>query len=154
MRLRPATASDVPAVTALEQELFGVDAWTWSSVAEELTGPRRTALVAAQGDDVLGYAVTLLAGDVVDLQRIGVVPAVRRTGVASRLLTELMEHGRRDGADRMLLEVSAGNAGALAFYVAAGFVEIDRRPRYYRDGTDAVVLRASLGTASCGRRTG
>ena len=41
-----------------------------------------------------------------------------------------------------------------AFYAVAGFVEIDRRPRYYRDGTDAVVLRASLGTAMCGRRTG
>jgi ribosomal protein S18 acetylase RimI-like enzyme len=54
----------------------------------------------------------------------------------------------------MLLEVSAANTGALAFYAASGFVEIDRRPRYYRDGTDAVVLRAALGTAMCGRRTG
>ena len=40
----------------------------------------------------------------------------------------------------MLLEVSAGNAGARAFYAAEGFVEIDRRRRYYRDGSDAVVM--------------
>ena len=32
----------------------------------------------------------------------------------------------------MLLEVAAGNAGAIAFYRAAGFAEIDRRRRYYR----------------------
>ena len=153
MRFRAATADDVPAVTALEHELFGVDAWSERSVAEELTGERRTALVAEE-DTVVGYGVASLAGDVVDLQRIAVAPAHRRTGVAGRLLTELQQDAREAGADRMLLEVSAANGGALAFYAAAGFVEIDRRRRYYRDGSDAVVLWATLGTATCGRRTG
>ena len=36
------------------------------------------------------------------------------------------------GADRLLLEVRENNAGAIGFYAAHGFVEIDRRPRYYR----------------------
>ena len=157
MRLRPATVDDVPAVAALEAELFGVDGWSETSVREELTGPRRTALVAEDGG-LAGYAITLLAGDVVDLQRIAVAPPHRRTGLAGRLLTELQGSAREAGADRMLLEVSAVNTGALAFYAVSGFVEIDRRSRYYRDGTDAVVLRAALGTAhgtaGCGRRTG
>jgi ribosomal-protein-alanine acetyltransferase len=151
--LRPATAADVAAVATLERELFGVDAWSEDSVREELTGERRTAVLAEEGD-VVGYGITVHAGDVVDLQRIAVASAHRRTGLATRLLGELQGSARDAGADRMLLEVSAANTGALAFYAAAGFVEIDRRPRYYRDGTDAVVLRASLGTAMCGRRTG
>jgi [ribosomal protein S18]-alanine N-acetyltransferase len=152
--LRPATADDVPVVTALERELFGPDAWSEPSVAEELTGERRTALVASVGSDLVGYAVTLLAGDVVDLQRIAVAPAHRRTGVAGRLLAELQDDARSAGADRMLLEVSTANAGALAFYTSAGFVEIDRRRRYYRDGSDAVVLQVALGTVTSVRRTG
>ena len=41
------------------------------------------------------------------------------------------------------------NADALAFYADRGFVEIDRRPRYYRDGTTAVVLRLPL-VKGCG----
>jgi ribosomal-protein-alanine N-acetyltransferase len=45
----------------------------------------------------------------------------------------------------MLLEVRADNAGALAFYLAEGFAEIDRRRRYYRDGADAIVLELLLG---------
>ncbi len=53
----------------------------------------------------------------------------------------------------MLLEVSARNGGALAFYAAAGFTEIDRRHRYYRDGSDAVVMRLPLGPR-CGGRAG
>jgi [ribosomal protein S18]-alanine N-acetyltransferase len=154
VRVRIATAADLPAVTALEGSLFGLDAWSEASVAEELVGERRTAVVAVAADDVVGYAVTLLADDVVDLQRIGVAPAHRRTGLAGRLLAELQERARSAGADRMLLEVSAANTGALAFYAAAGFVEIDRRRRYYRDGSDAVVMRTTLGTVGCGRRTG
>jgi ribosomal-protein-alanine N-acetyltransferase len=40
----------------------------------------------------------------------------------------------------MLLEVSEHNEAALAFYRQRGFVEIDRRPRYYRDGAAAIVM--------------
>ena len=32
----------------------------------------------------------------------------------------------------------------MAFYAAHGFTEIDRRPRYYRDGSDALVLQRDL----------
>ena len=40
----------------------------------------------------------------------------------------------------MLLEVAESNAAARAFYAKAGFVEIHRRPNYYRDGSAALVL--------------
>lgn len=139
MRLRPASADDVAAVHALEQSLFGPDAWSEQSVREELTGSRRTAVLACYSDSpgrVVGYAVSLVVGDVVDLQRIAVQPEHRRLGLAGRLLAEV-----RPVEVAMLLEVSATNAGALAFYAAEGFVEIDRRARYYRDGSDALVLR-------------
>ena len=59
--------------------MFGVDAWSAESVREELTGARRTAVVACD-PDVVGYVVTADAGDVTDLQRIAVAPAHRRQG--------------------------------------------------------------------------
>lgn len=134
MTIRPATADDVEAVTALEASLFGPDAWSTESVREELTGDRRTAVVASN-PSVVGYSVTALSGDVTDLQRIAVAREHRRQGLAHALLAVVLpEHGR------VLLEVSATNGAALAFYAAEGFVEIDRRPSYYRDGSDAVVM--------------
>jgi ribosomal-protein-alanine N-acetyltransferase len=154
VNLRPATVSDVPAVVVLEELLFGADAWSAASVEEELLGPGRVALVAVSPDgEVAGYAVTLAGGDVVDLQRIGVDPGRRRQGVARALLDAVAGQARRAAVppDRMLLEVSATNAGALAFYAAAGFTEIDRRRKYYRDGSDAVVMRLPLGPACGGR---
>ncbi len=150
MTLRSATVGDVPAVLALEVALFGADAWSEAQVREELTGERRQAWVV--GEPVVGYAVTLAAGDVLDLQRIAVHPDHQRRGLARRLLDEAVAAGKAARVDRMLLEVSAANTAALAFYAAAGFVEIDRRRRYYRDGTDAVVMRLPLASAACGGR--
>ena len=140
MILRPATVEDVPAVLALEQAVFGVDAWSERSVADELTGPRRVALVACD-PGVVGYVVTASAGDVVDLHRIAVHPQRRRTGLARSLLALASS---RTGAGRMLLEVAAGNSAALAFYAAEGFTEVGRRRGYYRDGSDAVVMQRTV----------
>ena len=146
MTVRPARAGDVADVAALDRHLFGPDAWSTAQVEEELVGERRRAWVA--GDPLVGYAVTLRVGDpveLVDLQRIAVRPDHRRRGLARSLLTAALADAADSGADRMLLEVSADNPGALAFYAAAGFTEIDRRRGYYRDGADAVVMQRPLG---------
>ena len=58
---------------------------------------------------------------------------------ASLLRTAYLLTGNRH-ADRLLLEVREDNHVACAFYAARGFTEIDRRPRYYADGTTAVIL--------------
>ncbi len=134
-----ATPADAAAVGALEDLLFGPDAWSAASVTEELTGPRRTAVVAREDDAVVGYAVTLHGDDLVDLQRVAVVPERRRAGLARTLLAAVTAAAPA-GATRMLLEVGSGNVAARAFYAAEGFEQIDRRPRYYRDGSDALVL--------------
>lgn len=133
--IRPATLADLPALTALEQELFGVDAWSEDLIRQEIEGPGRRFLLA---DDLSGYAVTMTAGDIVDLLRIAVRPESRRTGIASRLLDEALVD--TEGASRMLLEVSVRNAEALGFYVARQFSVIDVRPHYYRDGSEALVM--------------
>ncbi len=52
------------------------------------------------------------------------------------------------GAAVMLLEVAADNSAAAALYARAGFGQAGRRPRYYPDGTDALLLRVEL--SPCG----
>lgn len=140
--IRLADAPDLRVVAHLEQELFGPDAWPLESLRGELDGPGRRFVVAEDGSDLVGYAVSMAAGDILDLQRIGVRPQQQRTGLATALLEDLCEHPR--GTDRMLLEVSSANQGAIAFYLGAGFTQIDERRRYYRDGSDALVLRRPL----------
>ncbi|GAB2886568.1 hypothetical protein GCM10027026_43030 [Myroides odoratimimus subsp. xuanwuensis] len=138
-------AADARAVAALEADLFGTEAWSVDQVRDELTGETRHALVDERDGELAGYAVVMVLGDVADLQRIGVRPDLQRGGVAASLLDAGLEAARSRGADRMLLEVSEANAGARAFYADRGFSELDRRRRYYRDGSDALVLARPLG---------
>ena len=91
-----------------------------------------------------------LVAEIAELQRIAVAAPWRRRGVAAALLEEVVVLASSAQADRVLLEVREDNAEALGFYAAHGFVEVDRRRRYYRDGATAVVLRLSLGRG-CGR---
>jgi [ribosomal protein S18]-alanine N-acetyltransferase len=153
VRLRPFDPddeADLAAVAGLEAALFGVEAWscaTWSGLVD---GPGRRAWVATTpAGGVIGHALSGTVGDFAELLRIGVRPDARRGGVATRLLEEVVRAAAADGADRLLLEVSDANAAARAFYEAHGFVRIDVRPRYYRDGADALVLERRV--AASGR---
>ena len=136
--IRTATTADAADLLALEQELFGADAWAEQSVREELEGPGRRVVVAEEDGRIEGYAVTMTAGDIVDLLRIAVRPEARRQGLAGQLLDAVLED--TESASRMLLEVSVSNSEALAFYVARQFSVIDVRPHYYRDGSEALVM--------------
>lgn len=151
MTVRRATEHDLADVVHLEQTCLGADAWSEGLVREGVAGllPTVSYLVAEQDGRVVGHAVVSAAGDVAELQRIAVAPEHRRRGVAARLLAHVVDAARRTHADRLLLEVRADNAGALAFYAGQGFAEIDRRKRYYADGATAVVLRRPL-VRGCG----
>jgi ribosomal-protein-alanine N-acetyltransferase len=169
--VRPAVAEDTGAIAALEAELFPGSAWSEAQVLEELTGYGRrgwvvelrqspgpgdasgaeigakgavTGVSAALLRGVVGYVVMRTVGDVSDLQRIGVAPVHQRHGLAARLLGSASAGVREQGAERILLEVAEDNGAAQAFYAGAGFVEIDRRPRYYRHEVDALVLEKRL----------
>jgi ribosomal-protein-alanine N-acetyltransferase len=140
--IRAATAADVDAIARLERDNLGDDAWSRALVAEGVAGglPTVRYLVAEDGDDVVGHAVVSVVADISELQRIAVDATHRRTGLATSLLEGILGMVLEEGADRLLLEVREDNAGAIAFYAARGFVEIDRRPRYFRDGSTAVVM--------------
>jgi [ribosomal protein S18]-alanine N-acetyltransferase len=145
--VRTATPADVDAIAASEADNLGMDAWSHALVEEGVAGRLPTVhyLVAEEERRLVGHAVASLAGDVAELQRIAVVEDHRRSGVASALLDEVLGLAAAGGADRVLLEVREDNAAALAFYAARGFVAVDRRRRYYRDGAAAVVLQRPLG---------
>lgn len=149
MTVREAVPADLDAVVALERANLGPDAWSEGLIADGLAGglPTVRYLVAEDDGVVVGHAVASIVADIAELQRISVAAERRRGGVATALLDAVAAAGRAERADRLLLEVREDNRGAQAFYAARGFVEVDRRPRYYADGSTAVVMRLGLGPA-------
>ncbi|MGI8953521.1 MAG: GNAT family N-acetyltransferase [Nocardioidaceae bacterium] len=146
MRLRPATAADVGALTSLEVACFARDAWSERLVVAELAGmPATRYVVLAERDGVpCGYASLMFTGDVADVHRVAVDPGQRRQGIGRRLTEALLGHAVSTGCERVLLEVAAANIAALELYRSLGFVDLARRDGYYGTGRDALVLQRSL----------
>lgn len=143
--VRDMTLDDVPAVSALEQRLFPVDAWPLQMFLDELSQPEtRRYLVAQSNDGIVGYAGLMCIEPIADVQTIAVVPEYEGRGIGTALLTSLIDEARRRQAADVLLEVRADNPRAQQLYVRFGFEQIHVRPRYYRDGTDALIMRLQL----------
>ncbi|TDC98931.1 ribosomal-protein-alanine N-acetyltransferase [Nonomuraea deserti] len=140
------TEADLPAVMAIEQATFPLDAWSEGMMRGELADmPRsRHYVVALVDSEIVAYAGLAAAADQADVQTIAVLEKHQGTGIGSAMLTELLAEARRRGAREIFLEVRADNARAQTVYRHFGFEEIGTRRRYYDDGTDAIMMRRKL----------
>lgn len=145
--LRPVVVGDLDPIMAIETAGFPTDAWSAAMMRSTLADPDAVAVVALDGETVVGYAAVLAppgAGDA-DVLTIAVAGPARGRGTGRALLTRLVEAAAERGAHRVFLEVRADNPVATALYVSAGFEAVGRRPHYYQpDDVDAVVMRLEL----------
>ncbi|MDE8702341.1 tRNA (adenosine(37)-N6)-threonylcarbamoyltransferase complex transferase subunit TsaD [Adlercreutzia equolifaciens] len=152
---KPLDARHVGAVAALESQVMGSDAWSEALVADELGRADRVWWAAYAADPkmpltaeapLVGYAGGWVVDGDVQILKVGVDPAWRRHGIARALLARVADDARNLGARTSSLEVRAGNTGAQALYEALGYRSLGKRPRYYSDGEDAVIMEGPLPT--------
>ena len=152
---KPLDARHVAEVSALEAAVMGTDAWNEALVADELGRADRVWWAAYAADPkmplsaeapLVGYAGGWVVDGDLQILKVGVDPAWRRHGIARVLLARVADDARNLGARTSSLEVRAGNAGAQALYAALGYEALGRRPRYYSDGEDALIMQGPLPT--------
>jgi ribosomal-protein-alanine N-acetyltransferase len=134
---------DIRACHALEQQLFDADPWSEPLFWSELAGvpDTRHYVVAAQDDEIVGYAGLMAVAGEADVQTIAVAADRQGSGLGGRLLTELIDEAGRRGCRSVTLEVRADNAAARRLYTRFGFATIAVRSGYYGPGRDGVVMR-------------
>jgi [ribosomal protein S18]-alanine N-acetyltransferase len=138
-----AAAADAQLLAAIHAEAFPPgEAWGADAIALQLALPAVFGLLAPAG----GMALVRTAADESELLTLGVTPLLRRHGLGRELLQAAIREATGRGARSMYLEVSLLNIAARALYATAGFAEVGRRPRYYSDGMDALILRAAFAT--------
>jgi ribosomal-protein-alanine N-acetyltransferase len=142
-RLIPLGPGDLDACLALDAASLG-GLWTAAQWRRELEEPQRPGVGLHRGDALLAMACGALVLDELHITLVAVDPARRRQGLGRRVLQELLVVGRRLGAERATLEVSAGNTAAQVLYGRCGFRTAGRRRRYYRDGSDALIQWTDL----------
>jgi len=139
--LAPLTVADLEEVALIENVSFTAP-WPTSAYVTELTTNRLARYVGARIDGALvGFGGIWLMVDEAHITTMAVLPAIRRNGVATALLLELLQEARRGGARVATLDVRVSNLDAQRLYLAFGFVEVGRRIRYYDDNDeDALVM--------------
>lgn len=127
--------------------------WSENLFRSEITSPISSFLVGreVQGEkrSVVGYIVFWKVDDEIHLHNIAVRRDMRKKGIASRLLSEAIDRSRREGAQRISLEVRFSNLAAQRMYAKFGFAVKGIRRGYYTDTKeDALIMWADLGTSS------
>lgn len=116
------------------------EAWGSDAIGLQLGLPGTFGLISHAG----GMILARIAGDEAEIVTLAVMPTGRRRGLGRALVTAAKEEAAAGGARAIFLEVSTANLPAQALYAGTGFVEVGRRPRYYLDGADALLMRARL----------
>ena len=144
--LRVAGPGDLELIAGLEAEVFAEDPWTPYMIAEELSSPASRYWIATdESGDVVGYGGAKVGGDQADVMTIGVRAHARGQGIGATILDALLAWSREAGAREIFLDVRPSNESAIHLYETRGFVEIGRRPRYFRNPVEeAVEMRAPL----------
>jgi [ribosomal protein S18]-alanine N-acetyltransferase len=141
IEIRRMTMEDVPEVVEIDRSSFTLP-WSERAFRHEVTenaGAR--CWVLTEGGRVISTAIIWMILDEAHVATIATHPHFRRRGFAKALLTHSLLAAREEGAAQALLEVRAHHEAAQRIYREIGFVEVGRRPRYYRDnGEDAVLM--------------
>lgn len=107
------------------------EAWTRSQCAGILPMSGVKLVLARNGSAVVGFSLyRTVAGDA-ELLLLGVARPAQGRGTGRRLLEYFIEDARKNGAEKVHLEVRDGNP-AIGLYEAAGFVQSNRRRNYYQ----------------------
>lgn len=167
MRIRPATAADVPAMLDLERQSPTAAHWSERQYEELFrtteAGCERVVLVADARAEVseggsasglrpgsgssplLGFLIAHHLHPDWELENLVVAPNFRRKGLAASLFAALLTRARETNSESVFLEVRESNHAARELYARLGFQESGRRKLYYTNPhEDAVLYRLAL----------
>jgi ribosomal-protein-alanine N-acetyltransferase len=154
-RLEPVSGEAAGALAVplamLHRACFPEEPWEPQAMAKIMAIAGFFGRIVWADDEPAGFGLALDLGGECEILALGVVPGRRRAGTGSALLASICKEARRRGGQSVFLEVAADNAAARALYAAGGFVQIGRRPNYYRrtaGPTDALVLRREIARVS------
>lgn len=160
----PPAAAPVTITAMRRRHLRGVHAielaanshpWALSLFAGELAlGELRCYVVALEGSTVLGFGGVMFTGYEAHVTNVAVDPRVQRRGLATAIMSVLMDACVERGVDDVTLEVRVSNIAAQRLYQRFGFLPGGIRPAYYREPTeDALIMWANdIGEPEMARR--
>ena len=137
-----AAPQEIDAMLAIEQASF-TNPWTREMYLAELKNQDVSFFFLARDKNrqIVGFCSFWRVLDELHINNLAVLPECRRAGVATALLSRVLEEAVRLGTRRIMLEVRRSNVPAQELYQKFGFTVSGVRSKYYTNPPeDALVL--------------
>lgn len=142
--ISPLRADLATRISNIEKECFS-DPWSERVIRSAFSYPNAVSFGAFEDGHLIGYYFASYILQEAELMNLCVLPAYRRRGLGTRLLTHLKQVLTQKQAEMIFLEVRAGNTEAQNLYKKVGFLEVGLRRGYYENnGEDAILMRCDL----------
>ncbi|MGI6594032.1 MAG: ribosomal protein S18-alanine N-acetyltransferase [Christensenellales bacterium] len=128
----------------LENECFLDNAWEKEMLRNEILKKNNINLGLIENKTLIGYLIALNLGEEIEILKIGVDSQCRNRGVAKRLITSFLDSAKKNGIQKVFLEVSEDNISAKKLYEYFGFKKIYNRKDYYKNGLSADICALEI----------
>jgi ribosomal protein S18 acetylase RimI-like enzyme len=145
---RTATEMDLPGIRRLDQQIFTEDPYPLFVLRQLLDAYPDCLLVVYDGAELCGYVVAASSpwGRCGWIWTLGVDTRFRGRGFGRRLMTEMIDTLRRQGAKEIRLAVEPTNSVAIRLYKSLGFTRQYHHKDYFGEGADRLIMALTCET--------
>ena len=134
--------ADMSAIAQMEAKYIECP-WSQSVLLESFEQSEYVFLKAEEDGVLVGYGSVQIVFDEGNINNIAVDENFRNRGIASGILSNIIENSKQRGVSTLFLEVNEHNAGAIALYEKFNFEKIAVRKNYYKSG-NAIIMSLKI----------
>ena len=136
MEITKMEKADAAELSELDKVCFAVP-WSEKSFKDEAENPLAKYFVAKDKGKIVGYGGIWLVADEGQITNIAVLPTMRRCGIASAILEQLL----LQAPDMpVVLEVRKSNDAAILLYEKYGFSKVGERKNFYHSPVENAII--------------
>ena len=138
MKIRYATIKDADEIFKIEQNVFK-DYWSLKSIKSEFLNSKHSFISVLEiENNIIGYIFQRIIYNQSHIINLAIDVPFQHRGYGKFLLKNILEKDSQD--TDVFLEVKEVNLPAIKLYTDLGFEEIEKKERYYSDGSNAVFM--------------
>ena len=138
MNIRTAELEDLNEIYNIEKKVFN-DYWSLDLIKSEIIEKKYSRVTVLElKKKIIGYIFQRKIYDENHIINLAIDIPYQHKGYGKFLLMKILEKDSND--TNIFLEVKEANLPAVKLYIDLGFEEVDRKERYYSDGSNAIFM--------------
>ena len=138
MNIRTAELEDLNEIYNIEKKVFN-DYWTLDLIKSEIIEKKYSRVTVLElKKKIIGYIFQRKIYDENHIINLAIDIPYQHRGYGKFLLMKILE--KDDNDTNVFLEVKEANLPAVKLYIDLGFEEVERKERYYSDGSNAIFM--------------